>query len=101
MNSSRVAAAAPADPVLQDDEIRFGRPAGGWRLQLYTIVFRSDTHAGKLFDCVVIAAILLSVAAVIIDSVESVGRRHAALLNTAEWVFTILFTIEYVARLVC
>jgi voltage-gated potassium channel len=80
-------------------EISFGKPAGGWRLQLFKVVFESDTRAGKIFDVVVIAAILLSVVAVMADSVESVATRYGALLDVLEWMFTILFTIEYVARL--
>ena len=85
---------------LYPEAARFGRPAGGWRLRLYKVVFESDTHAGKMFDIVVIAAIVLSVAAVMADSVESVRTRYGAVLNAAEWMFTILFTIEYIARLV-
>jgi voltage-gated potassium channel len=94
-------AVPPIDSAAAADALRFGRPSSGWRLRLYTIVFQSDTHAGKLFDCIVIAAILLSVAAVLADSVDSISRRHGRLLETAEWIFTILFTIEYLARLAC
>jgi voltage-gated potassium channel len=91
----------PATTLTRPDlgpEINFGKPAGGWRLQLFKVVFESDTRAGKIFDVVVIAAILLSVVAVMADSVESVATRYGALLDTLEWMFTILFTIEYVAR---
>jgi voltage-gated potassium channel len=52
-----------------------------------------------MFDVVVIAAILLSVAAVMADSVESIATRHGRALDFLEWMFTILFTIEYIARL--
>lgn len=90
---------ATAKRDLYPEAAQFGRPAGGWRLQLYKVVFESDTRAGRLFDVVVIAAILLSVAAVMADSVESIAKRHGLLLNTLEWMFTILFTIEYIARL--
>src|ERR1700716_3736401 len=92
----------PATTLTRSDlgpEISFGKPAGGWRLQLFKVVFESDTRAGKIFDVVVIAAILLSVVAVMTDSVESVATRYGALLDVLEWMFTILFTIEYVARL--
>jgi len=99
-NASR-APGLQKDPYAASDAVRFGKPASGWRLRLYTIVFQSDTAAGKLFDCIVIAAIVLSVVAVMADSVESVARRHGTLLNAAEWVFTILFTIEYIARIAC
>ena len=89
------------DAAAEADALRFGRPAGGWRLRLYTLVFQSDTHAGKLFDIIVIGAILLSVAAVLADSVDSISQRHGRLLAAAEWIFTVLFTIEYLARLAC
>ena len=43
---------------------RFGRPAGSWRLRAYTIIFEADTRAGRLFDVLLIATILASVAVV-------------------------------------
>jgi voltage-gated potassium channel len=76
-----------------------GRPEGGWRLKLFSIIFESDTRAGRIFDTVLIAAILLSVAVVLADSVESVSKRHGALMDVLEWVFTLLFTAEYIGRL--
>jgi voltage-gated potassium channel len=54
-----------------------------------------------MFDTIVIVAIVLSVAAVMADSVQSIKSRHGPFLNGVEWTFTILFTIEYVARLLC
>jgi voltage-gated potassium channel len=83
------------------DEMDFGKPAGGWRLRLYTIIFEADTRSGRLFDVSLITAILASVGVVIIDSVGSLTARHGALLDVLEWVFTLLFTVEYVARLSC
>ncbi|HEY0857347.1 MAG TPA: ion transporter [Albitalea sp.] len=79
----------------------FGKPESGWRRELYTIIFESDTRRGWLFDVAVIVAILLSVAVVIADSMPSVLAEHERALRIAEWVFTILFTVEYVARLLC
>lgn len=83
------------------DATELGKPAAGWRRRAFTVVFESDTPAGKAFDVILIAAILLSVAAVLADSVESIALRHGRLLNALEWVFTILFTIEYITRLSC
>jgi len=91
----------PRDAPSEAQTLELGKPAGGWRRRLYTVVFESDTRAGRIFDVVVIAAILLSVAAVMADSIESVASRHGRLLDALEWMFTILFTIEYIARLSC
>jgi voltage-gated potassium channel len=76
-----------------------GRPPEGWRLSLYRVIWESDTRAGRLFDKVIIAAILVSVAVVMVDSVGTWHDRHARLLSGIEWFFTALFTIEYIARL--
>ena len=77
------------------------RPLHGWRLSLYTIIFEADTKAGRYFDITLILAILLSIFVVMVGSVATIGERHASLLNALEIGFTVLFTIEYVARLSC
>ncbi len=71
-----------------------------WRERLHEIIFEADTTAGELFDIVLIVSILLSVTIVLLDSVEAVSNRYGDWLHLGEWVFTILFTIEYVLRLV-
>jgi voltage-gated potassium channel len=76
------------------------RPAGGWRHRLHEIIFESDTPEGKAFDLALLAAIVLSVAAVCLESVPSFRARHGDWLRAAEWMFTVLFTVEYTARLV-
>ncbi len=73
----------------------------GWRYRLHEIIFEADTPEGKLFDVALLVAILLSVLAVSLESVESIRNEHGTMLVAAEWVFTILFTIEYVLRLAC
>jgi voltage-gated potassium channel len=77
-----------------------GRPAGGWRLRAYRVIYESDTAAGRAFDQVIIAAILVSVAVVMADSVQEWHARHRAVFGAIEWFFTLLFTVEYLARLV-
>lgn len=69
------------------------------RERIYRIIFGTDTPAGKLFDVLLIYTILLSVAALMIDSVEMVNQRYAPYLTAIEWFFTLLFTIEYGARI--
>lgn len=78
-----------------------GKPLSGWRLRLYTIIFEADTRAGRLFDQWLIAIILMSVAVVVIDSVHGMGDSWHDAFTVMEWLFTIAFTLEYIARLVC
>ena len=75
------------------------RPAD-WRRTLHEVVFESDTPAGRTFDVSLIAVILLSVAVVMLESVAEVREAHGDGLRAAEWVFTALFTVEFVLRLV-
>ena len=65
------------------------------------MVFEADTAAGKAFDVVLLLAIGLSVLVVMLDSVESIAARHHDALLAAEWAFTLLFSVEYLLRLVC
>jgi voltage-gated potassium channel len=83
------------------DTSEFGRPASGWRERIYTIIFEADTRAGRRFDVCLIVAIVLSVVAVILDSVAAISQRFAPLFNGIEWFITLLFTAEYLLRLVC
>ncbi len=73
----------------------------GWRKLLHEVIFEADTPAGKAFDIALIASILLSVAAVMLESIAPVRLRYGEALSITEWFFTILFTIEYVLRLLC
>ena len=72
-----------------------------WRDQLSSIIFNSDTRAGRAFDVGLIVLIVLSVAVVMADSVPRVAERWHREFLLIEWVFTLLFTVEYIARLAC
>ena len=63
------------------------------------VIFEADTRAGKAFDVSLLVGIVLSVVAVMLDSVASVSAAYGPWLTGAEWVFTILFSIEYGLRL--
>ncbi len=77
------------------------RPLNGppWRALLHDILFEADNGVATAFDVCLILAILASVLVVMLDSVETIVERHHQLLLVLEWVFTILFTIEYAVRL--
>jgi len=70
-----------------------------WRCLLHEIIFEADTKAGKIFDVALIISIVLSVIAVILDSVDYYEVNYGRELRIVEWFFTILFTIEYILRL--
>ena len=72
-----------------------------WKDTLYRIIFEHDTPGGRRFDVALIVAILVSVLAVILDSVQTIHARYGSLLYSIEWVFTILFSVEYLLRLSC
>ena len=69
------------------------------RQRLHDTIFQHDEPRERAFDVALIAAILLSVLVVMLDSVPSVSAVYGDVLYVAEWFFTILFTIEYLLRL--
>jgi len=76
-----------------------GEGLTGFRRRMYEIIFESDTPAGKHFDVALLWAILLSVLAVMLESVADIERNWGTILRLIEWGFTILFTVEYGARI--
>lgn len=69
------------------------------RNKLFHIVFGTETRTGKIFDIVLLWAIVISVLAVMLESVKEIKEQYATVLFIMEWSFTILFTIEYILRL--
>jgi voltage-gated potassium channel len=69
------------------------------RAKMYEVIFGTQTRAGRLFDVVLLWAILISVVVVMLESVESIGLKYGKQLHTLEWAFTLLFTVEYIARI--
>src|SRR5687767_8195580 len=68
---------------------------------LNEVIFGYETPAGRRFDLILIVLILLSVLAVMLDSVEAIRARYHSQLLVVEWIFTIIFTVEYLLRLYC
>jgi len=71
-----------------------------WKVRIYKIIYHSDTPTGKLFDIILLVVILISILLVMIESVDVYAQKYGVFLNIAEWVITILFTIEYILRIV-
>lgn len=76
-------------------------PLTGWRLRWYTVIFEADTVAGRRFDLLLIALIVLSVLVVMADSVQRLHEQFSLTFSALEWLFTLVFTLEYIARLAC
>jgi len=71
-----------------------------WKIKLHEIIYEADTPNGKTFDIILIFAIIASIILVMLESVESFDKEYHNFLNISEWVITILFTIEYIARII-
>ncbi len=77
-----------------------GKSNKNWKAKLHEIIYEADTPSGKLFDVVLLIAIIASIILVMLESVKSFDDKYHTFLNISEWVITILFTIEYFARII-
>lgn len=77
-----------------------GKPLSGWRFRLHEIIFEADTKLGKWFDIVLMLLIIISIVAVLLDSIESIRQKYSIALHAIEWIVTIVFTIEYFFRFI-
>lgn len=84
------------DNVLTKDQLK-SFPT--WRKKLNEIIFGYETFGGRLFDIVLLIAIIMSVVAVMMESVPHISTDYGIILRDIEWGFTILFTIEYIGRI--
>jgi len=73
---------------------------GDLRNKLYEIIFEADTPAGKWFDIVLLWAILVSVLVVFLESISELRASYGEIFYYLEWFFTILFSIEYILRII-
>ncbi|XXF76312.1 ion transporter [Myxococcaceae bacterium GXIMD 01537] len=74
-------------------------PPSEFRAKLHDIIFESNTPAGKAFDIGLLLAIVLSVLVVMLESVSQIRAQYGRTLRVMEWIFTALFTVEYLLRL--
>lgn len=75
-------------------------PPQSLKERLWEIVFEAETPWGKAFDIILLIGIFCSVLAVTLESVDAIRAEHGALLRFIEWTFTILFTVEYLVRII-
>lgn len=77
-----------------------GKHLSPWRETLNSIIFGAETYTGKLFDIILIISIFISILVVMLSSVEAFYQQYSPLFFYLEWGFTLLFTIEYIFRLI-
>jgi voltage-gated potassium channel len=71
-----------------------------WKHKLHEIIYEADTSEGKLFDVVLLIAIIASIILVMLESVDSFDEKYHDFLNISEWIITILFSFEYILRII-
>jgi len=77
------------------------KPEKGWKNKVHEIIYEADTPMGKWFDIILIILIVISVVLVMLESVKWIDAEYHRVLLTLEWVVTIFFTVEYIARIIC
>eukprot|EP00899_Mesostigma_viride_P025410 jgi/Mesvir1/6053/Mv00788-RA.2 len=78
-----------------------GIPRSRIRAAIYVIIFEAETLPGKIFDVLLLVFILSSVTMVLLESVREVRQQYGPFLHNAQWFFSVVFTLEYMARLIC
>jgi voltage-gated potassium channel len=71
-----------------------------WKQRLHEIIYEADTKGGKLFDVILLIAIIASILLVMLESIESFDAKYHTFLDISEWVITLLFSLEYIFRLI-
>jgi voltage-gated potassium channel len=66
--------------------------------KLFVIVFGTETKAGRRFDIILLWLILFSVITVLLESIPQLNDKYFKEFFIAEWLFTIIFTLEYLLR---
>ncbi|UJH67591.1 ion transporter [Allomuricauda sp. SCSIO 65647] len=72
-----------------------------WRAKLHEVIYGTHTPAGKMFDIILLIVILYSIIVVMLESVPRFDIKYHRFLDISEWIVTILFTVEYILRIIC
>nr|WP_297788129.1 ion transporter [uncultured Allomuricauda sp.] len=76
------------------------KPLPKWKNKLHEVIYEADTPSGKFFDIVLFILIVISVILVMLESIDDFDQHYHSTLLTLEWIVTIFFTLEYIARLI-
>ncbi|WP_312323021.1 ion transporter [Soonwooa sp.] len=76
-------------------------PADGWLRKVYNIIYLDNTRQGKIFDVSLLILILISVGLLMVETIPLVNLKYHNLFYTAEFIITMIFTVEYILRIAC
>lgn len=76
------------------------KPSTNWRNKLHEIIYEADTPLGRGFDIALFGLIIISVILVMLESVQEIDAQYHQILLVCEWIVTIFFSVEYIARLI-
>ncbi|WP_027392455.1 ion transporter [Aquimarina latercula] len=71
-----------------------------WKVKLYSIVHSSNTKQGKIFNLFLFVLIIISVIYVLLESVDDIDKKYHPYMVAAEWIITILFSLEYILKVI-
>lgn len=76
-------------------------PSRNWKAKVHEVIYGTHTPAGRLFDLLLLIVILYSIIIIMLESVPRFDEKYHTFLDISEWVVTVLFSIEYVLRVIC
>lgn len=76
------------------------KKALNWKEKIHRVIYEADSPTGKYFDILLLILILTSIVAVMLESIEEIDSKYHKILNISEWIITILFSLEYIARII-
>lgn len=85
---------------MENDSINTNKTKDRWRHKLHEILYEADTPKGKIFNIALFIVIITSIILVMLESIQEIDKKYHDFLNISEWIITILFTIEYIARII-
>ncbi|HDZ06126.1 hypothetical protein LCGC14_0129040 [marine sediment metagenome] len=71
-----------------------------WRRKIYDVVHDTSTNKGKIFNLALFGLIIISVVYVLLESVNDIDKKYHPYMVASEWIITILFTIEYILKVI-
>lgn len=86
---------------MTENEKKYESSSSLWQRKLHQIIFEAETPLGKAFDLILIWFILLSVLVIALESIQTLRNEYGPIFFFLEWFFTIIFTIEYLLRILC